>query len=92
MTKIILDKDVLIGNIRNRIAGSKQLKYQRALLEFEDNAGGFLGDNVFETSFLLRDAQTPLIYEVSRPYDTVSNEYATIGRIYDSGKRIFECA
>ena len=91
MSEIILDKDALMASIRAQIANSKQLKYQRALLEFEDNEGGFLGDNVFETSFLLRDGQTPLIYEVSGPYDTVSNEYATVGRIYDSGKRIFEC-
>jgi ornithine cyclodeaminase/alanine dehydrogenase-like protein (mu-crystallin family) len=91
MTEIVLDKDALIANIRAQIAGSSQLKYQRALLEFEDNAGGFLGDNVFETSFLLRDGQPPLIYEVSGPYDTVSNEYATVGRIYESGKRVFEC-
>lgn len=91
MSEIILDKDDLMANIRSQIANSSQLKYQRALLEFEDNDGGFLGDNVFETSFLLRDGQTPLIYEVSGPYDTVSNEYATVGRIYESGKRIFEC-
>lgn len=91
MAKITLDKDALVANIRAQIVGSSQLKYQRALLEFEDNQGGFLGDNVFETSFLLREEQSPLIYEVSGPYDTVSNEYATIGRIYESGKRIFEC-
>ncbi|WP_299852754.1 hypothetical protein [uncultured Roseovarius sp.] len=91
MSEIILDKDTLMANIRGQIANSKNLKYQRALLEFVDNDGDFLGDNVFETSFLLRDGQTPLIYEVSGPYDTVSNEYATVGRIYDSGKRIFEC-
>ena len=91
MSEIILDKGALMANIRAQIANSNQLKYQRALLEFEDNNGSFLGDNVFETSFLLRGGQAPLIYEVSGPYDTVSNEYATVGRIYDSGIRIFEC-
>ncbi|MFT6091265.1 MAG: ornithine cyclodeaminase/alanine dehydrogenase-like protein (mu-crystallin family) [Sulfitobacter sp.] len=91
MTKITLDKDVLIANIRTQFANSNQLKYKRAMFEFEDSAGGFLGDNVFETSFLLRDNQPPLIYEVSGPYDVISNEYATIGRIYESGQRIFEC-
>ena len=91
MSKIILDRTALTDAIRAQVANSSQLKYQRSLLEFEDNSGGFLGDNVFETSFLLREGQTPLIYEVSGPYDVVSNEYATIGRMYDSGKRIFEC-
>lgn len=91
MTDIILDEDDLMAEIRMRVANSSQLKYQRALLEFEDNAGGFLGDNVFETSFLLREDQAPLIYEVSGPYDTVSNAYATVGRIYEGGQRIFEC-
>lgn len=90
MTDTLLDKDTLVANIRAQIKNSAHLKYQRALLEFEDNDGGFLGDNVFETSFLIRSHQPPLIYEVSGPYDTVSNEYATIGRIYESGQRIFE--
>ena len=61
------------------------------LLEFEDSEGSFIGDNVFETTFLLRGNEAPLIYEVSGPYDVISNEYATIGRIYENGKRIFEC-
>lgn len=91
MSNITLDKDALRTNIRAQFVNSNQLKYQRALLEFTDNSGGFLGDNVFETSFLLREGQTPLIYEVSGPYDAISNGYATIGRIYESGERIFEC-
>lgn len=91
MTPVILNKDAMVQNIRNQFADSGRLKYKRALLEFEDNAGNFLGDNVFETSFLLREGQPPLIYEVSGPYDTVSNEYATIGRIYEGGQRVFEC-
>ncbi|MGI2170411.1 hypothetical protein ACROAE_09465 [Shewanella sp. MF05960] len=91
MTQLILDKDTLMANIRGQFVNSKQLKYQRKLLEFTDNSGAFLGDNVFETSFLLRDQQSPLVYEVSGPYDVISNEYATIGRIYENGQRIFEC-
>lgn len=91
MTTIVLDKTALTDAIRAQVSNSSQLKYQRSLLEFEDNEGGFLGDNVFETSFLLREGQTPLIYEVSGPYDVVSNEYATVGRMYDRGKCIFEC-
>ncbi|WP_258052460.1 hypothetical protein [Mesorhizobium sp. INR15] len=42
MTKITLDKDDLTANIRVHIAESGRLKYQRALLEFEDDAGAFL--------------------------------------------------
>ncbi len=88
---ITLDKDKLINNIRRQISNSSKLKYQRSLLEFEDSEGSFIGDNVFETTFLLRGNKAPLIYEVSGPYDVISNEYATIGRIYENGKRIFEC-
>ena len=88
---ITLDKDKLINNIRRQISNSSKLKYQRSLLEFEDSEGSFIGDNVFETTFLLRGNEAPLIYEVSGPYDVISNEYATIGRIYENGKRIFEC-
>ncbi len=90
MTDTILDKDVLVANIRTQMENCDQLKYKRSLLEFFDNDGRFLGDNVFETSFMARQNQPPLIYEVSGPYDTISNEYATIGRIYESGQRIFE--
>ena len=88
---IILDKDKLIDNIKRQILNFSSLKYQRSLLEFKDSKGGFIGDNVFETTFLLRDNKAPLIYEVSGPYDVISNEYATIGRIYENGERIFEC-
>ena len=91
MSEIILNKERLIANIRQLLINNHRLKYQRALLEFENIDGSFLGDNVFETTFLLRDNQAPLIYEVSGPYDVISNEYATIGRIYEKGQRIFEC-
>tara|TARA_B100001245_G_scaffold63987_1_gene44353 strand:+ start:25 stop:921 length:897 start_codon:yes stop_codon:yes gene_type:complete len=91
MTDIVLNKETLIANIRQQIINSYRLKYQRTLLEFENLDGSFLGDNVFETTFLLRDDQAPLIYEVSGPYDVISNEYATIGRIYESGQCVFEC-
>ncbi len=90
MTDIILDKDQLVDNIRAQFRSMDALKYKRSLLEFEDNDGGFLGDNVFETSFKLQDGASPLIYEVSGPYDVISNEYATIGRVYQNGQRIFE--
>ena len=88
---IILDKDKLIDNIKRQILNFSSLKYQRSLLEFKDSEGGFIGDTVLETMFLLRDNKAPLIYEVSGPYDVISNEYATIGRIYENGERIFEC-
>lgn len=91
MSKTILNKEILIANIRQLLINNHYLKYQRALLEFENMDGSFLGDNVFETTFLLRGDQAPLIYEVSGPYDVISNEYATIGRIYEKGQRIFEC-
>ena len=91
MTDTLLNKETLIANIRQQLLNSHRLKYQRALLEFQDLDGDFLGDNVFETTFLLREEQAPLIYEVSGPYDVISNEYATIGRIYESGQCIFEC-
>ena len=91
MSEIILNKERLIANIRQLLINNHRLKYQRALLEFENIDGSFLGDNVFETTFLLRDNQAPLIYEVSGPYDVISNEYATTGRIYEKGQCIFEC-
>jgi hypothetical protein len=59
---IILDKDKLIDNIKRQILNFSSLKYQRSLLEFKDSEGGFIGDNVFETTFLLRDNKAPLIY------------------------------
>ena len=71
MTDIVLNKETLIANIRQQIINSYRLKYQRTLLEFENLDGSFLGDNVFETTFLLRDDQAPLIYEVSGPYDVM---------------------
>ncbi|WP_342075479.1 hypothetical protein [Yoonia sp. SS1-5] len=90
MTNTPLDKDMLVQRIRANMKNAGKLRYQRALAEFTDQAGAFLGDNVFETSFLLREGQPPLIYEVSGPYDVVSNNYATVGRIYENGERIFE--
>lgn len=89
MTSLSLDKDTLVERIRLRLQDVTRLRYQRALLEFDDLEGGFLGDNVFETSFLLRADAPPLIYEVSGPYDVVSNKYATTGRIYEAGECIF---
>jgi len=90
MPEIILNEARLIENIREQVRSMAALKYKRSLLEFEDNDGKFLGDNVFETSFKMREDLPPLVYEVSGPYDVISNEYATIGRIYESGQRIFE--
>ena len=86
MSETILNKERLIANIRQLLINNHRLKYQRALLEFENMDGSFLGDNVFETTFLLRGDQAPLIYEVSGPYDVISNEYATTGRIYEKGQ------
>ncbi|GAB2686498.1 hypothetical protein [Aliiglaciecola aliphaticivorans] len=89
MTEILLDKDSLVANIRTQFQNSDQLKYQRALQEFFDGET-FIGDNVFETCFKLRAGLPPLAYEVSGPYCAISNEYATIERIYERGELIFE--
>jgi len=90
MSDIILNETELVEAIRHQFHTMSDLKYKRSLLEFEDNDGAFLGDNVFETSFKMRDNLPPLIYEVSGPYDVISNEYATIGRVYEKGQRVFE--
>ncbi|MCW8879072.1 MAG: hypothetical protein OQK51_18625 [Kangiellaceae bacterium] len=89
MNGIILEKDALVASIKEQYENIGRLKYQRALLEFFDK-GIFIGDNVFETSFKLRPGLAPLAYEVSGPYCAMSNEYATLGRIYENGQQIFE--
>jgi hypothetical protein len=86
-----LDKALLVGKIREQFRNMDQLKYQRSLLEFFDDQGKFLGDNVFETTFKLRKEAAPLVYEVSGPYDVVSREYATVARVYLRGELQFEC-
>ena len=88
MAEILLNKSSLVANIREQFQNIDQLKYQRALQEFFDD-GKFIGDNVFETSFKLREGKHPLAYEVSGPYCAASNEYATIGRIYERGEQVF---
>jgi hypothetical protein len=90
-TTMELDKVLLVGKIREGFRAIGQLKYKRALIEFFDDQGKFLGDNVFETTFKLRGADAPLIYEVSGPYDSVSKEYATLARVYLRGELKFEC-
>lgn len=89
MSAILLDKASLVANIRTQFQNIDQLKYQRALQEFFDGET-FIGDNVFETCFKLRAGLPPLAYEVSGPYCATSNEYATIGRIYERGEQVFE--
>lgn len=89
MSAILLDKASLVANIRTQFHNIDQLKYQRALQEFFDGET-FIGDNVFETCFKLRAGLPPLAYEVSGPYCATSNEYATIGRIYERGEQVFE--
>jgi hypothetical protein len=89
MSELILDKPSLVANIRRQFENISQLKYQRALMEFFDDDKSFIGDNVFETTFKLRPGLSPLAYEVSGPYCAASNEYATIGRIYENGQQIF---
>ena len=86
-----LDKFILVEKIREQFKDIQKLKYQRALLEFFGDQGQFLGDNVFETTFKLRDDDAPLVYEVSGPYDAVSKEYATIARVFYQGNLQFEC-
>lgn len=90
MTEIILDRPSLVAAIREQFQNINQLKYKRALQEFFDDDGAFIGDNVVETSFKIRAGLPPLVYEVSGPYDSISNEYATLGRIYESGECVFE--
>lgn len=89
MTQINLDKISLVKRIREQFENIELLKYQRALQEFFDG-DKFIGDNVFETSFKLHSGEAPIIYEVSGPYCAISNEYATIGRIYENGQQVFE--
>lgn len=95
MTKLYptadLDKDLLVTKIIEQFQKADQLSYQRSLLEFFDEKGSFIGDNLFETTFESRENQTPLIYEVSGPYDTISKQYATIGKIYQAGELLFQC-
>ena len=86
-----LDKDLLVDQIREQFTKIEQLKYRRTLLEFFDDQGKFLGDNVFETTFKLKNGDAPLVYEVSGPYDAVSKEYATIARVYYRADLQFEC-
>lgn len=89
MTELLLDKSTLVENIRTQFQNINKLKYQRSLQEFFDG-DAFIGDNVFETCFKIRPNLPPLAYEVSGPYCATSNEYATIGRIYECGDLIFE--
>jgi ornithine cyclodeaminase/alanine dehydrogenase-like protein (mu-crystallin family) len=89
VTEIVLDKPTLVDNIRTQFKNLDKLKYQRSLQEFFDG-DAFIGDNVFETCFKIRAGLPPLAYEVSGPYCAASNEYATIGRIYERGELVFE--
>ena len=95
MSKLItthnLDKDLLVDKIVEQFGKMDQIYFKRSLLEFFDDQGQFIGDNLFETSFKLRQDQAPLIYEISGPYDTVSKQYATIGKIYHRGELLFQC-
>lgn len=86
-----LDKVLLANKILEQFQSADKLNYQRALLELFDKNGQFIGDNLFETTFKTRDNQAPLIYEVSGPYDTVSKQYATIGKVYHAGELLFQC-
>lgn len=86
-----LDKDLLVDKIVEQFRRADQLYFKRSLLEFFDDQGQFIGDNLFETTFKLRPGQAPLIYEVSGPYDTVSKQYATIAKIYHRGELEFQC-
>ena len=85
-----LDKDLLVRKIVEQFLQADALIYKRPLLEFFDDQGRFIGDNLFETTFKLRPDQAPLIYEVSGPYDTVSKEYATIAKVYHRGELVFQ--
>jgi hypothetical protein len=80
---------LLVDRIRTQFRNERQLRYQRSLVEFFDDHGKFIGDNVFETTFKMRDGDAPLVYEVSGPYDAVSNQYATIARVYAAGQLKF---
>ncbi len=86
-----LNKGLLVEKIIEQFRNTSKLNYKRALLEFFDESGRFIGDNLFETTFKIRENHAPLIYEVSGPYDTVSKEYATIGKVYQSGELLFQC-
>ena len=86
-----LDKVLLVDKIVEQFRNIDQLYFKRSLLEFFDDQGQFIGDNLFETTFKLQPDQAPLVYEVSGPYDTVSKQYATIGKVYQRGELLFQC-
>ena len=86
-----LDKDLLVKKIVEQFRNSENLIYKRSLLEFFDDQGQFIGDNVFETTFKTRENQAPLIYEISGPYDAVSKKVATIAKVFHRGELLFQC-
>jgi hypothetical protein len=86
-----LDKDELVSNIKGIFLQFDRYLYRRVLCEFFTAEGTFIGDNLTETTFALREGKSPMIYEVSGPYDSVSNEYATIARVLEGGKILYEC-
>jgi ornithine cyclodeaminase/alanine dehydrogenase-like protein (mu-crystallin family) len=86
-----LDREMLVSQIVEQFRSVDKLNYKRVLLEFFDEKGQFIGDNLFETTFQIRANKAPLIYEVSGPFDIVSKQYATIAKIYHSGELLFQC-
>ncbi len=85
-----LDKDLLVKKIVEQFRSGEKLIFKRSLLEFFDDQGQFIGDNLFETTFKTRKNQAPLIYEVSGPYDTISKQYATVAKVYHQGELLFQ--
>jgi len=86
-----LNKDELVENIKDIFIHFENYSYQRVLLEFFSPEGCFIGDNVVETTFALREKHAPLIYEVSGPFDAFSNQYPTLARVFLNGDLVYQC-
>ncbi|MBU0975577.1 hypothetical protein KJ918_02155, partial [Patescibacteria group bacterium] len=85
-----LDKDKLVEQIKDKFLNLKQYKYKRILAGFLDENGNYLGDNFFETTFKFQDPKPPVVYEISGPFDSVSNKFAGIARVFYEAELMFE--
>lgn len=86
----ILNKELLINRIKKNFLNFDDFKFSRNILEFTDNKGDFLGDNFSETSFKIIKNNAPIIFQVTGPYDVISNDYAMLAQVFHKAKLIFE--
>lgn len=80
-----LNKDKLVKRIKELFYNVEKYHYKRELIELFDKENHFIGDNLIETTFSMNGTNSPMIYEISGPYDAISKEYATIARVYNHG-------